>query len=317
MKAAVVTELGRTPTVEELPEPTPGEGQSLIETGAVGLNPVDLTIADGTFYGGHPPLPFAAGMEAVGRVLESPAFAAGTRVYTLRSATGTLAERFVADTGATWELPEGDDDAIAVALGVVGLAGWVAVEERAQLRPGERVLILGATGAVGSVAVQAARLLGAGRIVAAGRSPQRLERARELGAHAVVELRPDSDIEQAFRQAFADGGPDVVIDPLWGAPGLAAIAAAPPNTRIVNLGQSAGAEISLTSAALRGKRLRLIGHSVMSTPPPELAPVHRTMIEHARAGRLTIDLAEYPLDRIAEAWDEQRPGPERKLVVTF
>jgi NADPH2:quinone reductase len=317
MKAAVITELGRTPTVEDIPEPTLGNGQSLIATGAAGLNPVDLAIANGTFYGGHPPLPYAAGIEGVGRVLESSTFAPGTRVYTLKAATGTLAERFVADTSATWELPDGDDDAIAVALGIVGLAGWVAVQERAQLKPGDRVLILGATGAVGSIAVQAARLLGASRIVAAGRDPQRLERSRGLGADAVVELRPDSDMERAFREAFAEGGPDVVIDPLWGAPALAAIAAAPLDTRFVNLGQSAGTEILLPSAAVRGKRLRLIGHALFSTPPSELAPAHRTMLEHARAGRLTIDVSEYPLDRIAAAWEAQGNGPERKLVVTF
>ena len=122
-------------------------------------------------------------------------------------------------------------------------------------------------------------------------------------------------MEQAFRKAFPDGGPDVIIDPLWGAPALAAMAAAPANARVVNLGQLCGAEISLPSAVLRGKRLHLIGHTVFRTPVEELAAAHRTLLEHVRAGRLQVDLEEYSLDQTPEAWDNQRSGPATKLVI--
>ncbi len=315
MQAAVISELGATPTVQEWPEPAADDGQTVVETGAAALNPVDLAIAAGVFYEGAPGVPYVPGREGIGRVVSSPAFAAGTRVYTLKTVTGSLAEQFVVDPEATWELPPGDDDAVATALGIAGLAGWLAVEERAQLQAGERVLVLGATGTVGSVAVQAAKLLGASRVVAAGRDSERLARSHKLGADETVLLGEASDMEQAFRNAFPDGGPEVIIDPLWGAPAMAALAAAPPNARVVNLGQSAGAEISLPSAVLRGKRLHLIGHTVFGSPVEELATAHRTMLEHVRAGRLHVDMEEYSLDQTPEAWDKQRSGPAHKLVI--
>jgi NADPH2:quinone reductase len=284
-----------------------------MEMAAASLNPVDLAIAAGTFYGGHPPLPFTAGREGVGRVVEGTSFAPGTRVYAMRTASGSLAERFTADEAEMWELPDGDD-AIAAALGIAGLAGWVAVEERGRLAAGERVLVLGATGVVGSVAMQAARLLGAGRVVAAGRDPERLDRCRRLGADVVVDLDAD-DLEATFRSAFPDGGPDLVIDPLWGPPALAALAIAPVGMRLVNLGQSAGAAVDLPSAVVRGRRLEIIGHTVFEAPKDVLAAAHRSMIEHARAGRLELGLQVYPLERTAEAWELQRGGPDHKLVV--
>lgn len=315
MRAAVIHELGATPAVEDRDEPVRGEGQALVETGAAGLNPVDLAIGAGIFYGGHPPLPFVAGREGAGRVVAGDAFAPGTLVATLRTASGSLAERFTADESELWEIPPETDPVAATALGIAGLAGWLAVEDRGRIQEGDRVLVLGATGTAGSVAVQAARLLGASRVVAAGRNAERLERSLRLGADAAVEL-DDDDLERAFRDAFPDGGPDLVIDPLWGPPALAAIAIAPVGMRFVNLGQSAGASIELTSAAVRGRRLEIVGHSVFETPHDDLARGHRAMLGHVAAGELEVDIETYPLEQVAEAWDAQRAGPAQKLVVT-
>jgi NADPH2:quinone reductase len=315
MRAAVIHELGATPVVEERDEPVRGQGQALVETGAAGVNPVDLAIGAGVFYGGHPPLPFVAGQEGVGRVLEGEAFAPGTLVATLKTASGSLAERFTADESELWEIPDEADAVAAAALGIAGLAGWLAVEERGRIQEGDRVLVLGATGTVGSVAVQAARLLGASRVVAAGRDAARLERSMRIGADATVHL-DGGDPEQAFREAFPDGGPDLVIDPLWGPPALAAIAIAPIGMRFVNLGQSAGASVELTSAAVRGRLLEIIGHTVFEAPHDDLARGHRAMLGHVAAGELEIDIETYPLERAAEAWEAQKAGPAHKLVVT-
>ncbi|HSD01094.1 MAG TPA: hypothetical protein VLB81_01905, partial [Gaiellales bacterium] len=197
MRAAVIHELGATPVIEERDEPVRAEGQALVRTGAAALNPVDLAIGAGVFYGGHPPLPFTAGREGVGRVIEGEGFAPGTLVATLKTASGSLAERFTADESELWEIPAEADPVAATALGIAGLAGWLAVEERGRIQEGDRVLVLGATGTVGSVAVQAARLLGASRVVAAGRDAARLERSLKVGADATVAL--DGDLEQAFR----------------------------------------------------------------------------------------------------------------------
>jgi NADPH2:quinone reductase len=315
MRAAVIHELGATPVVEEHAEPERGEGQALVETGAAGVNPVDLAIGAGVFYGGHPPVPFVAGREGVGRIIEGERFAPGTLVATLKTASGSMAERFVADEAELWEIPADADPATAAALGIAGLAGWLAVEERGRMKEGDRVLVLGATGTVGSVALQAARLLGASRVVAAGRDAGRLERSLRLGADATVELGA-GDLESAFREAFPDGGPDLVIDPLWGPPALAAIAIAPIGMRFVNLGQSAGASIELSSAAVRGRLLEIIGHTVFEASHDDLARGHRAMLRHVAAGELEVDLETYPLERAAEAWDAQRAGPAHKLVVT-
>jgi NADPH2:quinone reductase len=315
MRAAVIHKLGATPVVEERDEPARGEGQALVETGAAGMNPVDLAIGAGVFYGGHPPLPFVAGREGVGRVVEGDAYTAGTLVATLKTASGSMAERFVADEAELWEIPADADSVTAAALGIAGLAGWLAVEERGRIQEGDRVLVLGATGTVGSVAVQAARLLGASRVVAAGRDAERLERSLRLGADETVHL-DGGDLEQTFRDAFPDGGPELVIDPLWGPPALAAIAIAPIGMRFVNLGQSAGASVELASAAVRGRRLEVIGHTVFEAPHEDLARGHRSMLRHVAAGELEVDVETFPLERAAEAWDAQRSGPAHKLVVT-
>ena len=227
-----------------------------------------------------------------------------------------MAERFAADESELWEIPAEADAVAAAALGIAGLAGWLAVEERGRIQEGDRVLVLGATGTVGSVAVQAARLLGASRVVAAGRDAARLERSVRLGADATVHLDGGGDLEGAFREAFPDGGPDLVIDPLWGPPALAAIAIAPIGMRFVNLGQSAGAAVELTSASVRGRRLEIIGHTVFETPHDDLARGHRAMLAHVAAGELDVDVETYPLEQAAEAWQAQKAGPAHKLVVT-
>jgi len=316
MRAAVIHELGATPVVEEHDEPVRGAGQALVESGAAGVNPVDLAIGAGVFYGGQPPLPFVAGREGAGRVVEGDAFAPGTLVATLKTASGSMAERFVADESELWEIPAEADPVVATALGIAGLAGWLAVEERGRIQEGDRVLVLGATGTVGSVAVQAARLLGASRVVAAGRDAARLERSLRLGADETVAIG-EGDAAEAFRAAFPDGGPDLVIDPLWGPPALAAIAIAPIGMRFVNLGQSAGASVELASAAVRGRLLEIIGHTVFEAPHADLARGHRAMLAHVAAGELEVDIETYPLDRAGEAWDAQRAGPAHKLVVTI
>ena len=314
MRALVVHNHGADPRVEEgWPEPKRGEGQALVEMGAAGLNPVDLAIASGRFYGYRPDPPFVAGREGWAAWSRAPTLAPGTRVQTLKAA-GSMAERFVADEADLWVLPDGDDDIAAAASGIAGVAGWYAVQT-GELQRTDRVLVLGASGTVGLVAVQAARLLGASRIVAAGRDRSRLARAGELGADAVVELG-DGDLEETFRGAFPDGGPELVIDPLWGSPALAAMNIAGDGMRLVNLGQAAGAEVALPSATVRGKRLRIIGHTVFSIPLDELAAAHAELLGHVRDGSLQLDVETTPLAEAPAAWERQKAGPHTKLVVT-
>ena len=224
MRAAVVSELGRPPELGDVPEPAPGDGDVLLEVAASSLNPIDIAVGAGRFYGGHPPTPYVAGAEAVGRVGGDGdgglVWAAGGGIGVARA--GALAERAAVPEVALTPVPEGADAEVAVALGIAGMAGWLPLVWRAPVREGETVLVLGATGTAGLVAVQAARLLGAGRVIAAGRDPQRLARATEGGADEIVRIGETEDLARAFKRVSGGDGPTLVFDPLWGEPAMAA-----------------------------------------------------------------------------------------------
>jgi NADPH2:quinone reductase len=316
MRAAVIEQYGQPPSLKEHADPTPDDGRAvLVEVTAAGLNPVDISIASGKFYAGSPTVPYVPGEEGVGRVLQGGSLSPGTRVYfqSVRG-HGSLAQRALAQVEAAVELPEGVSDELAVCFGIAGLAAWLALEWRARLQKGERVLVLGASGVVGMIAVQAARLLGAGRVVAAARDKERLQRARQLGADATVDLASSDGLVDAIKQA-CDGGPDVIVDPLWGAPAAAALQAARPHARLVQIGQSAGAEVSLASAWVRGKMIVILGHTNYLAPAEVRKSAYRAMVEHAAEGRLTADLETIPLDQVKEAWQRQTRSPHRKLVL--
>jgi len=313
MRAALIDELGRPPRPAEPPD-AEGEG-ALVEILAAPLNPIDIAVGAGKFFGGHPELPFVPGCEGVGRIRGGD----GGLVYIFSdglglSRNGAIAELARSGSVEPIPVPGGADPAVAAALGIAGLAGWLPFAWRAPLRGGETVLVLGATGTVGVVAVQAARLLGAGRVVAAGRDAARLERAREAGADAVVPLEGDG-LAERLKEACGGEGPSYVFDPLWGAPLLAALQAAAPRARVVNLGQSAGAEAAVTSAAVRGKLLELYGHTNFGVPRQELAEQYHRLVSHAVAGRLTVDVERVSLDDVGAAWGRQAEGASRKLVV--
>jgi NADPH2:quinone reductase len=316
MRAAIVRDVGATPEPGELPDPARLNGEALVAVRAAALNPIDLTIASGRFYAGPPQVPYAPGREGVGIVREGTTVAPGTRVRFERDtgygANGSLAQLIVVDEEALVPLPDDADDRIAAALGIAGLAAWLAVQ-KADIQNGESVLVLGATGAVGQVAVQGAKLLGAGRVIAAGRDSDALERTRDLGADALIVLGGD-DQAAAFKDA-AGGEVDVVIDPLWGEPAMAALEAVRIGGRIVHLGTSAGAEAVVPSAPLRGKNVTIIGHSNLTTPHETKAHAYRELLDHVTAGRIHVEVDVFPFDRVADAWRAQAASPHRKLVV--
>jgi NADPH:quinone reductase len=301
VRGAWITELERPPEPAALAEPSDGR---VVEMAVVSLNPLDLAVGAGRFYGGHPELPYVPGCEGVGRTEEGLVYVFGAGLGISRD--GTLAERVTAPDGTTFRLPDDADPAVASVCGIAGVAAWAPVTRVAEVAEGDRVLVLGATGTVGLIAVQAAKLRGASRVVAAGRDRGRLERARELGADDVVEL--DDDAAGAFARAFENDGPTVVIDPLWGNPVAAACQVAAPGARIVHIGQAAGPEATFASAAVRGKQLRLFGHSNFALAPDERRTIHLELLQETQSGRITIDLERFPLDRIADAWQAQGAG---------
>jgi NADPH:quinone reductase-like Zn-dependent oxidoreductase len=317
VRGAVMDRIGGPPSVKDVEEPVRSGGQALIQVAAAAINPLDLAIASGRYYGGQPEVPYVPGTEGVGIVVEAESIAAGTHVrFEARSGNGSLAERALATEDALIELPEGTDDDLAAAIGVAGLAAWLALEWRGKLEEGETVLVLGASGAVGQIAVQAARHLGAGRVIAAARSADGLRRARELGADATVELRGQSvdELSDQFREA-AGSELDLVIDPLWGEPAVAALQTLRMEGRLVNLGQSAGSEAIISSASVRSRMRSILGHANRMTPPGVRRDAYLTLLEEASAGRLRVDFEVLPLDEIARAWEQQADSPHRKIVV--
>jgi len=308
MRAAVLRTYAAPPEPGEFDEPKSlGDGPVVVEVLAAGINPVDLAMASGTFYGGSPALPCVVGKEGVGRLED------GTIAYFDASVApyGSIAERTLINPAAAIPLPDQElDPALAVVFGIAGLAGWLALEWRARLREGETVLVLGASGIVGQVAVQAARLLGAGRVVAAAR------RTDALPGHAdaAVTLEGD-DVADRLREASGGDGYDVVVDPVWGEPAAAAAQACRADARLVNLGQSAGTTSPLTSASVRGTPLAILGHSNFSTPPEVRRAAYEKMTRHAAAGELTAPVERIALADVADAWRRPASSPRTKLVV--
>jgi NADPH2:quinone reductase len=310
VQAAIIREVGAVPEVAEIADP---DGET-IEVLAAPVNPIDLAVSRGILATGHPELPYVPGCEAVGRAAD------GKVVWIFggalgRTTNGAMAERAAIGDSHAVEVPDGADPGVAAGLGIAGLAGWLPFAWRAPLEGGENVLVLGATGSVGLVAVQTAKLLGAARVVAAGRSEAGLERALDHGADATLRLDGPDDLVAAIKDAFGGEGPSYVFDPLWGEPAAAAVQAAVPWATIVNLGQSAGGTSELASAAVRFKSLSVLGHTNFAVPSDELADHYRRLVGHVIAGEIRFEVERVPLGSVADAWRRQAEGAGAKLVL--
>ena len=315
MKAAVVNVLGQPPRYQDFPEPTSGEGEALIHVRAAGLHPIVKALAAGLHYAGKGEVPAVPGVDGVGTLDD------GRRVYFTfaRKPWGSMSERTVAPLSKCLSLPDNIDDTEAAAIANPGMSAWLSIKERAGLRQGETVLILGATGVAGQLAIQVARHLGAARIVAAGRN---LDVLASEKLDAVISLsQPEDSIRDAFT-AEAKKGIDVVIDYLWGRPTellLEALARVfDPNaarqTRLVELGESAGKTIALPGATLRSIDLKLLGGGFGSFPLQGVLDAIPTLFTLAAAGNLKVAVEPLPLSEVKSAWTRKASG--KRIVFT-
>jgi NADPH:quinone reductase-like Zn-dependent oxidoreductase len=261
---------------------------------------------------GDPQVPYVVGNEGIGED-DQGALHYFRADAGLNGRSGALAERVAVPKDDLVPLPDGADPALSIGFGIAGLAAWLGLHQTAELQAGERVLILGASGAVGQIALQVAKLAGAGRVVAAARSEKGLRRAAELGADATVSLTQDG-LTDRFKEA-AEGELDLVFDPLWGDPAAAALPALRPFGRLVQLGQSAGATATLASGDIRNRSRRIVGHTAFLVPHAQQAEAFRKMVELSLEGKLTVDHEVLALDRAPEAWERQGSSPGGKLVV--
>ncbi|HEY2180590.1 MAG TPA: zinc-binding alcohol dehydrogenase family protein [Solirubrobacteraceae bacterium] len=305
MRAAILHSVGGEPEVGSFDDPTPRDGHVVLDVSLAGVNPIDIRLASGQL--GAPRVPSVVGLESVGTLDD------GSRVYCGASIPpfGSWAQRTLIDAERAFPVPEAIDDGLAVALGISGVAAWLPLAHHAKVQPGESVLVLGATGTVGRIAVQAAELLGAGRVVAAARDAAALGEVEGLGADAAVVLGQGDDA-QALRAAAGDGF-DVVIDPVYGAPFEAALGATRVGARLVTIGESAGPEAVVSFRALQGRTH--IAHGNGHLAFELVRDAYAKLTELAAAGRITVPIERFSIDDAADAWRAQAHGPRCKLVV--
>jgi NADPH:quinone reductase-like Zn-dependent oxidoreductase len=316
MKAAVVESYAGAPRYAEFANPEPGEGEVLVRVTAAGLHPIVKALASGSHYGSTGQLPFVAGVDGVGRLED------GTRVFFggARSPFGTMAERALAAQGRYLTIPDSLDDVTVAAMMNPGMSSWAALAQRAHFVQGESVLILGATGSAGQMAVQIAKRMGARRIVAVGRDAQTLEETKALGADATVALTQERDaLVAALRTEIYGNGVDVVLDYLWGSVAEAALAAIALQgldhksrpIRYVQIGSSAGPAITLPAATLRSSGLEMVGSGFGSVSMAKLFASLAEFMQSAAERPFAIQTLAAPLSDVERLWN----SPEKGRVV--
>lgn len=317
MKAAVLHEVGGIPRYEEFPDPVAADGELIVDVQAVAVENVDKMIAAGQHYASGQyttRLPAIPGFDGVGTLPDGTLVGFGLP----RAPYGALAERTVVADGHVTPIPAGLE-AVTAAVLATAVTG-MTIKTAAGFVPGETVLIQGATGVAGRLAVKVARLLGAGRIVATGRDDGALREVLALGADAVITTAvPDDDLARAFGEARGEGY-DVVLDFLWGRPTEillrtlipASFGFAKP-TRLVQVGESAGPDLAIAAASLRTSGVEICG-AAKGLDAAVMAEVYGQVVRWAQDGTLTFDVTEVPLNDIEAAW--RRPAPRgRRLVV--
>jgi|SRR5579862_583106 len=315
MRAAVVNEIGQPPRYQEFADPVPQDEEILVRVRAAGLHPIVKALARGEHYSSGREVPMVAGLDGVGTKPD------GTRIFFggPRRPWGTMAELCAVPAAMCIPLPDGIDDIQAAAIANPGMSAWLSITERAQLAAGETVLILGATGVAGHLAIQIAKQEGAKRVIAAGRHVASLA---DEDVDAVIAL---GQPEEALREQFlaeSQKGIDVIIDYLWGRPTELALEAlakgfnpsATRSTRLVEIGDSAGKTINLPGATLRSIDLKLMGSGFGSVSLAHIRAAIPRLFDMTAAGALRVDAEPVPLRDVESAWNRVEKG--RRIVFT-
>lgn len=316
MNAAVVDSAQSVPQYKTFEDPVAGDGELLVRVLAAGLHPVVKARAKGSHYTSGGQYPLIPGIDGVGRLED------GRRVFfaTGRPQFGTFAERCITRPQTVFPIADSIPDEVAAALGNPAMSSWGALTYRAKFASGERVLILGATGVAGQLAVQIAKRRGAKRVIACGRNPRSLEKTKSLGADATISLElPREELVAALRREI-EAGIDVVLDYVWGPPAEAALEAIAKreNTaarlRYVQIGQSAGRTIPFDAQMLRSSAVELLGSGFGSVSLPDLLTSIADFFAEAGRQPFEVSVRAIPLREVASAWD-QPEGDSRFVFI--
>jgi NADPH:quinone reductase-like Zn-dependent oxidoreductase len=315
MHAAMVEDFSLPPRCRETAPPSANQGEAVLQVRAAALSNLVRSQANGSHYSSSTTLPFIPGNDGVG------VDADGSRVYFIspRSPFGSMAEYTVVSRSMTIPLGAEIDDAIAAALGNPGLATWGSLLGRAQLEPGEGVMINGATGIAGKQAIQVAKYLGASKIIATGRDEEVLAQLGVLGASETISLRqPEDDLLRRFKSALS--GVQVVLDYLWGPSAELILKAAAghgspqgePRIRFVQIGSISGNTITLPAQLLRSSGIELLGSGLGSLSSKQILQSLTRMFAAVNETHFAIDIDKVPLAKVEEAWTRKEDG--RRIV---
>ena len=305
MKAAVVHGPHQTPVYREFDDPTPQEGFTVLRVAASALSNATRARATGSHYSLAGNFPLIPGIDGVGRTAD------GTRVAFLmpESPFGGMAEKTLVRDALSLPVPDSISDVLAAAIINPGQSPLGALRTRAGIQPGETVLVNGATGITGQIAVQIAKHLGAGRVIATGRNADALARLRQLGADDTIDLTADAgSLQDALAAHFADGGIDIVVDYLSGPPTEAVLAAigsshkAAKPVRYVIAGTAAGPSTTVPTSVLGSASLVVMGSGIGAVRVPDIVKASAEALQIAASANLQIDLNEVPLAHVEQNW---------------
>ncbi len=300
MKAAIVNGKGETPIYGDFRDPLADEQHLVVKVKAAAISQLAKARAAGTHYSSDIQYPFIPGIDGAGYLGNGdPVF-----FFAFGSPFGSMAQMTLVTAKSIVPLPGTLDLSMAAAIGNPGMSSWTGLTRRAQLRKGETVLINGATGTSGSLAVRIARHLGAGKIIATGRNKEVLEKLRTQGADITLAL----DELSAQLPALMEAGIDVVLDYLWGQSALdimmSAVAGGDKVVRFVQIGSLSGQEISLHSKLLRSSGLTLMGSGLGSVSNAELVASVGELLQAAAQSDFSIPFRLRPLSEVENAWNE-------------